>query len=609
MRTHPSSLVLLVALLTVAGTFDAARARIGVAYRGWKVTKVEIRGVEKAVASEIRGGLALAQSKGLIRGRFSKPTFQPDLLQQDMQRVRLFLAARGYPQVLVEPELTPDEGRRQLRVLLVVDTGPRVVVSDIRMPGIPDDLRDEASAALGIEPGQAFVDSNVKAAHAALLRLLLRHGYATADVKRSLEIVNKTAVEIVFAIEPGDIYQVQSISFAGSSDDLRALASRTIGVDSGALSSPKTMSDGSKRLRNLGLFRRIEFETTRVAPGQHELLCRLTDRNPRTLEFGIGAWSDQIIRLHGGWTHRNLLRGGRGLSIRAIASQVEQELSTSVWQPSILGPKTRGTLAVRGRREDEDTFESTSIETEAGLTYNFDLDRDHDLISTLLLSWVDYKDKRVFGDSTEVVPVPDQSGRLFTFGVEWLNDGSDDRFYPRRGYVIRAGVETAIPAASEVEFARTEVKTVGYVPMPKASVLALRVTPGIGAPFGDSIEMPPDRLFYAGGALSMRGFKRRRLGPKDAAGTPTGGRVLLETSAEVRVPIWWKFSLAGFVDAGQVWLRAEDVQLGKMEIAVGPGLALRTPVGPIRADYGIRITDFDTSEPDAVFHIYIGNPF
>jgi outer membrane translocation and assembly module TamA len=46
-----------------------------------------------------------------------------------------------------------------------------------------------------------------------------------------------------------------------------------------------------------------------------------------------------------------------------------------------------------------------------------------------------------------------------------------------------------------------------------------------------------------------------------------------------------------------------------MEIAVGPGLSLRTPVGPIRADYGIRLTHYDTSEPDAVFHIYIGNPF
>ena len=121
--------------------------------------------------------------------------------------------------------------------------------------------------------------------------------------------------------------------------------------------------------------------------------------------------------------------------------------------------------------------------------------------------------------------------------------------------------------------------------------------------------MPPDRLFYAGGALSMRGFKRRELGPRDANGTPIGGRVLLEASTELRVPVWWKFVFAGFVDAAQAWEDVESMRVDNIEIAAGPGVGINTPIGPIRADIGFRLTNYDSTQPGWVFHLYIGNPY
>jgi translocation and assembly module TamA len=149
---------------------------------------------------------------------------------------------------------------------------------------------------------------------------------------------------------------------------------------------------------------------------------------------------------------------------------------------------------------------------------------------------------------------------------------------------------------------------VKYQSLPGA-VWAFRAKPGAVEPYGGATTVPPDRLFYGGGALSMRGFGRHELGPRDANGTPTGGRVLMELSTELRVRVWWKFVIAGFVDAAQVWEDVEKVTLDNVEVAIGPGIGIETPIGPIRADTGFRLTDYDTTQPSWVFHLYIGNPY
>ena len=104
----------------------------------------------------------------------------------------------------------------------------------------------------------------------------------------------------------------------------------------------------------------------------------------------------------------------------------------------------------------------------------------------------------------------------------------------------------------------------------------------------------------------MRGFDRRKLGPLDLAGNPLGGNSKMEASLEYRFPLPWRFRGTIFVDTGQVWTRAPDLSQRKIEVAVGPGLWIDTPIGPIRGDIGFRLTDWEESQPEYVFHFSIG---
>jgi outer membrane protein insertion porin family len=115
--------------------------------------------------------------------------------------------------------------------------------------------------------------------------------------------------------------------------------------------------------------------------------------------------------------------------------------------------------------------------------------------------------------------------------------------------------------------------------------------------------------FFSGGSRSMRGFKRHRLGPKDGAGNPLGGQFLFEASTELRLPLYRSLRWALFVDTAQVWRDVDRLLTGGLEWAAGVGVVFRTPVGPIRFDWGHRLGSVEDGEPASVLHFSVGHPF
>ena len=94
--------------------------------------------------------------------------------------------------------------------------------------------------------------------------------------------------------------------------------------------------------------------------------------------------------------------------------------------------------------------------------------------------------------------------------------------------------------------------------------------------------------FFSGGSNSVRGFGSRSLGLLEVTGDrvrPLGGNWYYETSLEARLRFGEWVGLVAFADAG-------DVEGGAIfpEIVVGGGLRVFTSFGPIRFDFGWRLT-------------------
>jgi translocation and assembly module TamA len=88
---------------------------------------------------------------------------------------------------------------------------------------------------------------------------------------------------------------------------------------------------------------------------------------------------------------------------------------------------------------------------------------------------------------------------------------------------------------------------------------------------------------------------------------PTGGNGVLDASIELRQALTGSWIGVLFLDAGNVSTAsgnptqyAEVLDLAKLQLALGVGVRYRTPVGPFRADFGVRLpTDLSKGVPFA----------
>ncbi len=104
----------------------------------------------------------------------------------------------------------------------------------------------------------------------------------------------------------------------------------------------------------------------------------------------------------------------------------------------------------------------------------------------------------------------------------------------------------------------------------------------------------------------MRGWSRAELGPHNAEDVPIGGNSLLEASIELRHPIGGLLSGVIFSDFGNVWTGSFNYELGDLRYALGFGLRVGTPIGPIRLDFARPIYDEDTAWQ---FYLSVGHAF
>ena len=82
---------------------------------------------------------------------------------------------------------------------------------------------------------------------------------------------------------------------------------------------------------------------------------------------------------------------------------------------------------------------------------------------------------------------------------------------------------------------------------------------------------------------------------------------------ETRAPYWKSLQFVWFVDAGNVFRYASDIRLDEMRTTSGVGIRYRSPIGPLRVDWGwklsTRLQSIGGRERSNVLHISLGQAF
>ena len=135
--------------------------------------------------------------------------------------------------------------------------------------------------------------------------------------------------------------------------------------------------------------------------------------------------------------------------------------------------------------------------------------------------------------------------------------------------------------------------------------LVYRFYAGIGFAYGNSIALPFEKAFFAGGANDLRGWKMGFLGPGSYHNDTASGNynqfgdMQLEANIEYRFPIYKVIKGAFFVDLGNVWIIKPSPDLPGGVITISdliPDIAISAGFG-IRLDFNFFMIRLDPAIP------------
>lgn len=336
----------------------------------------------------------------------------------------------------------------------------------------------------------------------------------------------------------------------------------------------------------------------------------------------------------------------------SLVERLERRNSVSVEFPEIgLGPRFRLTVEGLDVRDNSRDFGITK--DAALLTLHYRPGRQ---LSLQLGGSLELNDARIFGQEQKgaledyvqnnpqlrnVFRVPEGTTVALAQRIEVAWDRRDQPLEPTSGTFVAAGVEhvnanpveedqsagmqgdSGVFAATPSDFLRYTNRVAGYVRLRDDGLsLAASFRWGLIQQLTRESRTYPDRLFFMGGFDTVRGFLQDAMIPEDiaqrlleSARDPAcssamppdsclttnevvirGGDFFVNPRVELRVPLGQTLRTAVFVDSGNLWTTTESsaIELDRLRLryAVGAGLRVGTPVGPLVFDYGINVERF-----------------
>jgi outer membrane protein insertion porin family len=594
---------------------------------------------------------------------------------QRLYRTRGFTRAEikaGESVIVPENAADPD---RQTDVQVAISEGPRTLIGMVSFAGNMAVSEPTLRNLAMVSEGQPFSEAEILAARERIDLEYRNRGYEGVVVTSEPTFVESdTRADVAFKISEGPQVLVDHIIIVGNRRISTRTIQREILLREGEPLSFSALLESRQRLAALGMFRRAEVEVLgQGGETRRDVLIEVEESPPTELGFGGGLEGGSFLTT--GDTglaeerfevaprgffqigRRNLWGKNRRVDLfTRLAVRPRDPPAVPVTDPS---PSPGPTLPedpledfggrfyeyrVLGQFREPRAFDTRAdvvvtalVEQARRSSFNFDR-REARVEAGFRLSPIysaiglySFQRTRLFDERFTPDAPPPLIDRLFPevrlskVSASLIRDKRDDPLDPSTGTMMIVDGELAARAiGSEVGFVQTYLQGFSYhrLPAQRRVVLALGARVGLAQGFTRLVEgvtiqdLPASERFFAGGDTTVRGFTLDRLGNEDTitpTGFPTGGNSVIILNSELRMAIVGPLQATGFVDAGNVFLKASDLDFTDVRPTAGFGVMYRSPVGPIRVDLGFNLKPRElvpgVQERSRVLHILLGQPF
>lgn len=531
-------------------------------------------------------------------------------LEDDVRTLVRRLEDLGHFEAAGEAEVA--DGGGDLPVAFVARPGPRAEVAafTVEGPPLPPEDGDRGPRELVERPGLPYRARDLARDRDTLLAAWHRAGYLNAQVRPELEFSEaRTEAKVSLVVEPGARTVVEHVVLAGLRETRDAVVDREIVLQPGEPFSFERVLESQRRLSALGIFERVGIsELDPGNDGGRDVVVGVQEAPRTSFSWGVGYSEQDRVRGSVEVTRRNLAGMGRTVSVFARGSFRGSRFLLNLREPWLFGRRFDSFLTGFWEEETRPGYDFTRKGAIVQAGHRFE---PH---TTLVLRYL-YQNTYVY----DITIPPEQIDRQYSTytasgpqaTVLW--DTRDDPLDPRRGHFLSVDLQASLPALGGTGFVKGffQATKVQRIRDDLDFVVAGRL--GLASTFGTTNPLLPlPERFFAGGAYGPRGFPEDGLGPQvlgtDGQLYPTGGNAVFIGDAELRYNLTRSFQIATFFDCGNVFPEIPDLRQADLRQTAGLGVRYRTPIGPVRLDWGYILTPVP-GERTSHLHLTIGYAF
>ncbi len=507
------------ALARAASTVDDIDAR------DWHVETIEIEGNEAFWDSTLCAEILTPTRPWYLPWR-SRPLFDPSTLADDLERLRRFYESRGFYDARIAYDVEArDVGTKDLlRITFRIEENEPSTVAGVDV-GVRSSEKPALPQALSLRTGQRFGEEDYRKGETELKEHFLEHGYAHVEVTRSARVDRAArAVHVRYLVETGPLAAFDDTEVRGTEDVNPEIVRRELEWRTGEPFRLSQIKESRENLLKTDLFSSVRIGWKGEGkPWLVPMVVEVGEKPPREIKIGVGYATDEKYRIQLGWAHHNFFGGAREMKVNVKYSAINASVQALFAQPHFLTQHTEGIVEFRQDRDEEDNYVLYGSRLRPRLEHRF---------SKTLSASLGYRleaDKLSEVDDATVEAIGAVKKDLLLFGpaVALVWNTVENPLDPRDGGVLSFDGEVG-GTGGDFRFTKGSVEAKKYTELPGEVVLANRLKIAFADSIGAIENLPLFERLYAGGQGSVRGYGRRRLGPRSSANDPIGGLSLLE---------------------------------------------------------------------------------
>ena len=485
---------------------------------------------------------------------------------------------------------TLDDNKEKLNINIQISEGIQYKLGKVSFEGeLGNQTTENLSKQLSLKKGEIFNRQSIVNDIRKITDIYSDQGYAFVNINPITQDFLDT-VNVKINISLNKKVYINRITISGNTRTQDEVIRREIGISEGGLYSRSVLNNSILKLRRLGYFSDVQMSASEVEgiPDKIDLSFVVEETKTGTLSFSVSHSNNYGISLGAGIQEKNIFGSGNTLNAELKFSESFNKFSFYFANPYINNKHHSISYgAFMSEINDDDVMEDSYEISTKGLNLGYGVPLTG---NSRLNSQIEYsKNDITCGSGFSAAGYePDQcstsSNDEVKLSLNWNNNTLNDYLYPTEGKNNTLGLDIALPLG-DYKYFNINANHISYQPI--SNDLTLKLTADLGLAKGYSgNDLPFFKRYFGGGSGSVRGFGNKTLGPLYPNNKAKGGELSILGSANIIAPAYFfdnsdNMRMSAFIDAGNIYEKTSNIELGDLRMSAGIGFAYLSPIGAI----------------------------